>query len=89
MLFFENTPKEGDTVARNISKCAFCSVLFCSVLLISLFYLISRQIETGRTSAVVQHTVFERPDGSGRRLTLVDLAGHEKYLRTTLYGFNR
>jgi GTPase len=37
----------------------------------------------------VQHTVFERPDGSGRRLTLVDLAGHEKYLRTTIYGFNR
>jgi len=33
--------------------------------------------------------VFERPDGSGRRLTLVDLAGHEKYLRTTIYGFNR
>jgi len=46
------------------------------------------EIETGRTSAVVHHTITERVDGSGRRVTLVDLAGHEKYLRTTIYGFN-
>lgn len=46
------------------------------------------EVDTGRTSAVVQHTIFEFPQQQGRRVTLVDLAGHEKYLRTTIYGFN-
>jgi hypothetical protein len=42
------------------------------------------QIDSGRTSAVIHHTINEKADGSGRRVTLVDLAGHEKYLRTTI-----
>ena len=46
------------------------------------------EVDSGRTSAVVQHTIFEAANGGGRRVTLVDLAGHEKYLRTTIYGFN-
>jgi GTPase len=54
------------------------------------------EIETGRTSSVSHHyletsawkskdTESKEPD---KILTFVDLAGHEKYLKTTLYGVN-
>jgi GTPase len=54
------------------------------------------EIETGRTSSVSHHYLetsgwkseeldSKEPD---KILTFVDLAGHEKYLKTTLYGVN-
>ena len=54
------------------------------------------EAETGRTSSVSHH--YLKTDGwrpkdletneSNKILTFVDLAGHEKYLKTTLYGVN-
>lgn len=54
------------------------------------------EIETGRTSSVSHH--YLKTDGwrskdsisnePNKILTFVDLAGHEKYLKTTLYGVN-
>lgn len=42
------------------------------------------EIKSGRTSDLVYHTgVF-----SSNRITFVDLAGHEKYLKTTITGLN-
>lgn len=44
------------------------------------------ELETGRTSSVSKH--FITYDNSNRFISLFDLAGHEKYLRTTLYGLS-
>jgi len=41
---------------------------------------------SGRTSSISKH--FIRLPESERFVTLVDLAGHEKYLKTTLYGLS-
>ena len=40
--------------------------------------------ETGRTSSIT----FNNIQQDKNILTLIDLAGHEKYLKTTMYGLN-
>lgn len=42
----------------------------------------SHEIALGRTSDISTRTI----NMNGRNITLVDLCGHEKYLKTTLYG---
>jgi GTPase len=43
--------------------------------------------ETGRTSCLVQH--YSRNDDNSKVTILVDLAGHEKYLKTTISGMSK
>ena len=46
--------------------------------------------ETGRTSCVTQnYTRAVDPDGTRRNTTFIDLAGQEKYLKTTVSGIHR
>lgn len=40
------------------------------------------EIKTGKTSDISTHTLFH----DNKKVVLVDLCGHEKYLKTTLYG---
>lgn len=44
------------------------------------------EIETGRTSSISHNYIN---CSNGKTLTLVDLAGHEKYFKTTITGMNR
>jgi GTPase len=44
------------------------------------------EIKTGRTSSIVAHHIQMDP---ARDTTFVDLAGHEKYLKTTINGIHR
>ena len=48
--------------------------------------LLPHERESGRTSSISKH--FIRIPDSERFVTLLDLAGHEKYLKTTLYGLS-
>lgn len=43
------------------------------------------EIESGRTSSITQH-YMKNPENS---ITFIDLAGHEKYFKTTMTGLNR
>ena len=45
------------------------------------------EIERGQTSSVVQHHI--RQDSDGKIISFTDLAGHEKYLKTTIGGIKR
>ena len=45
------------------------------------------EIERGQTSSVVQHHI--RKDSDGKIISFTDLAGHEKYLKTTIGGIKR
>lgn len=49
------------------------------------------ELKTGRTSSIIAHyTKQVNPDtGSVKDITFVDLAGHEKYLKTTINGIHR
>lgn len=49
------------------------------------------ELKTGRTSSIIAHyTKQVNPDtGIAKDITFVDLAGHEKYLKTTINGIHR
>lgn len=49
------------------------------------------ELKTGRTSSIIAHyTKNTHPDtGAVKDVTFVDLAGHEKYLKTTINGIHR
>ena len=49
---------------------------------------IKHELESGRTSCISFHSLVKE-DGKERKIvSLIDLAGHEKYLKTTMYGIN-
>jgi len=49
------------------------------------------ELESGRTSCIVQHYIRRKDESSGKETStvLVDLAGHEKYFKTTINGVER
>lgn len=49
------------------------------------------ELKTGRTSSIIAHYTKQlNPDtGIAKDITFVDLAGHEKYLKTTINGIHR
>lgn len=49
------------------------------------------ELESGRTSCIVQHFIRRKNDETGKETStvLVDLAGHEKYFKTTINGVER
>lgn len=49
------------------------------------------ELKTGRTSSIISHYTKQiNPDtGIAKDITFVDLAGHEKYLKTTINGIHR
>ena len=44
------------------------------------------EIESGRTSTITLNTMVEIQEDKRKIITFIDLAGHEKYLKTTMYG---
>ena len=44
--------------------------------------------ETGRTSSITFNSFSKIINNERKILTLIDLAGHEKYLKTTIYGIS-
>lgn len=48
----------------------------------------SHEKETGRTSSVSYHYMFDFKEHTKELVTLVDLCGHEKYYNTTMWGVN-
>ena len=44
--------------------------------------------ETGRTSCISHNSFSEVVNGKRKILSLIDLAGHEKYLKTTIFGLS-
>ena len=47
------------------------------------------ELATGRTSCVTHHYTRTRQSEKERHITYIDLAGHEKYLKTTINGIHR
>ena len=49
------------------------------------------ELESGRTSCIVQHYIRRKDESTGKETStvLVDLAGHEKYFKTTINGVER
>ena len=45
------------------------------------------EIISGRTSSVAQRTIYLDNQEIRKKIIVYDMAGHQKYLRTTLYGF--
>jgi GTPase len=49
------------------------------------------EIISGRTSCIISHYIRKKDEvtGTERNTTFIDLAGHEKYLKTTINGIHR